>query len=399
MVLRRHGSSTRPSAALACLAALAVIGAACRGALGPGSDAAPRPAEVEAAPLFRVYEHRAMGTLFTLSLWAPDLDLADRAAAAAFQRVDRVEAVATDYAATSEARRLPVTSSGEWVEVSAELGRVLSATAGLVPLAQGAFDPTVGVLTHHWRRALRQGQWPDQAAWDQAAARLGWSALVQVDGDVTRGTQRCRVLDPQLRLDFGGVAKGVAVDEALAEVEAHGIRSALMDGGGDLRALDPPPGSAGWRVEVLPFGQKSQRRLRFLLARAAIATSGDVYRSGALEGEPLAGLSGPGAERSAMHYGHVIDPRSALPLPSPRASVMTAATAAEADALATARLVIGPLRTGVTALERGLFFAGEDQEPCVGERFPHDGAVPVPTVTPKADLPGSTESLQRQRDA
>ena len=100
-----------------------------------------------------------------------------------------------------------------------------------------------------------------------------------------------------------------------------------------------------------------------------------------------------------MHYGHVIDPRSALPLPSPRASVMTAATAAEADALATARLVIGPLRTGVTALERGLFFAGEDHEPCVGERFPHVGAVPVPTVTPKADLPGSTESLQRQRDA
>ena len=67
--------------------------------------------------------------------------------------------------------------------------------------------------------------------------------------------------------------------------------------------------------------------------------------------------------------------------------------------MATARLVIGPIRTDVTALERGLFFTGEDQEPCVGERFPHDGAVPVPTGTPQADLPRSTESLQRHRDA
>ncbi len=376
---------------------LAVLAAACQGTAGPRAGAAQPPAGVEAAPQFKRYEHRAMGTLFRLSLWAPDLDLADRAAAAAFQRVDRIEAVATDYVATSEVRRLPAASSGRWVDVSSDLGRVLSVTARLVPLTQGAFDPTVGALTRRWRRALRRGQWPDQATWNGDAARIGWSALVQVD--VAGGTWRCRVLDPELRLDFGGVAKGVAVDEALAEVEAHGIRSALMDGGGDLRALDPPPGSAGWRVEVLPFGEKSRRRLRFLLARGAIATSGDVYRSGALDGQPLAGLPGAGAERAAMHYGHVIDPRSALPLPSPRASVMTAATAAEADALATARLVIGPIRTDVTALERGLFFTGEDQEPCVGERFPHDGAVPVPTGTPQADLPRSTESLQRHRDA
>lgn len=344
----------------------------------------------------RTYEHFAMGTLFRLTLCEADPDLADRAAAAAFATVDRIEEVATDYSAASEARRLPAASDGDWVEVSPELGLVLRASNRLVPLSEGAFDPTVGELTRHWRRALRRRRWPESSTWEQASRAVGWAEHVRYEE--VGGAPRCRVEDPQLRLDFGGVAKGVAVDQALSAVEAHGIHSALMEGGGDLRALDPPPGADGWRVEVLPFGEKSPRRLRFLLARAAIATSGDVYRSGALGGEPLVGLEGAGSGVGAMQYGHVIDPRSALPLPSPRASVMTASTAADADALATARLVLGPARTGVAALERGLFFRGEDEEPCVGEAFPQDGAVPIPSAHPSPGQPRPDESLQRHRD-
>ena len=77
---------------------------------------------------------------------------------------------------------------------------------------------------------------------------------------------------------------------------------------------------------------------------------------------------------------------------------MTAATAAEADALATARMVLGPARTGVTPLERGLFFSGENTEPCVGEAFPQDGVVPIPSVTPPTGRPRPDGSLQRHRD-
>lgn len=337
-----------------------------------------------------------MGTLFILTLYAADGALADRAAAAAFRRVDQIEAVATDYRADSEARVLPTASRGEWLPVSSELATVLGATARLVPMGLGAFDPTVGALTRRWRRALRQHQWPAQEDWDAAFAGVGWSAAVQLR--VTERGTWCRVEDPGMRFDFGGIAKGIAVDEALAELEAQGIQRALMDGGGDLCALDPPPGQPGWRVEVLPFGEKSSRRARFLLRRGAVATSGDVYQSGALDGTPLRGMAGRLPSRSAMQYGHVVDPRSGLPLPSPRAAVMTAASAAEADALATARLVLGPQKTEVEELERGLFFGGLDQEPCVGERFPHDGATPVPSGSLAADPLRSVEPLQRPCD-
>ena len=376
--------------------ALAALLPGCLAGPGGGERSAAAPQGRAPDPGLRTYEHRAMGTLFRLTLVERDPDLADRAAAAAFERVDRIEEAATDYSADSEARRLPMVSAGEWVQVSHELGLVMGAADRLVPLSRGAFDPTVGAMTRRWRRALRQRRWPESSAWAAASSSLGWAEQVAYEGHGAR--PRCRIENPELRLDFGGVAKGVAVDEALAAVEAHGIRSALMDGGGDLRALDPPPGEEGWRVEVLPFGEKSPRSLRFLLARAAIATSGDAYQSGVLDGEPLEGLLEAGPGHGAMQYGHVIDPRSGLPLPSPRAAVMTAATAAEADALATARLVLGPLATGVVDLERGLFFGGEDEEPCVGERFPHDGAAPVPSGTSPPGPPWPDASLQRHRD-
>ena len=323
-----------------------------------------------------------MGTLFQLTLHTDDPAAADRAAAAAFECVDRVAEVATDYVASSEARQLPGRGALGWTPVSEPLADVLRAADRWVRASGGAFDPTVGALTPRWRRALRRGEWPDPAGWSEGRGAVGWAEHVELR-EVAEGLE-FRAGRPGLRLDFGAVAKGVAVDAALRAVERAGVHRALMDGGGDVCALDPPPGEAGWRVEVRPFGDGAGPRFRFLLRRAAIATSGDAYRSGELGGVPLTGLRSPGIGDAASHYGHVIDPRTALPLPSPRAALMTAPSAAAADALATARMVLGPAGPGDTergdeapldpALECGVFFPGAEMEPCVGRRFPHDGA-------------------------
>ena len=255
--------------------------------------------------------------------------------------------------------------------VSADLALVLRASDRAVATSGGAFDPTVGTLTRLWRRALREGEWPREERWAAARARVGWADVVQLDD--RQGELFVRLQADGVRLDFGGIAKGVAVDEALRALEGAGVQRALIDGGGDLAALDAPPGETGWRVEVTPFGREGAHTMRFLLARAAIATSGDVYRSGSLEGDPPSGLTD-----AATHYGHVLDARTGQPLPSPRAAIMTAGNATEADALATARLVLGAAVTAVPALERGVFLGPGDVDACVGADFPHDGATRIP---------------------
>lgn len=359
---RRLASRVRAAWASLCLALVAVgCGAAGSGAV-PADPAAPR-VKFE-------YEHAAMGTLFRVTLYARDEATADAAAALALARIDAIESVATDYDAGSEARRLSTRAVGTWVPVSPDLALVLRAADGAVRRSEGAFDPTVGALTRHWRRALRNGEWPTQERWDTPRRRCGWLALVELR-DV-QGQLAIRLGMDAMRLDFGGIAKGVAVDEALRALEADGIHSALVDGGGDLAALDAPPGESGWRVVVTPFSGDDGPTLSFMLVRAAVATSGDQYQRAMLAGPVLEGIVNAKAQ-----YGHVLDPRSGLPLAVPRAAVMTARSAAEADALATARLVLGEAVTGSLSLERGVFFGAHEGTPFVGRAYPYAGVTPI----------------------
>ncbi len=343
---------------------------------GTGCRAAVRaPEEV---PLSRfAFEHAAMGTQFRVVLYAESEAIGQAAAALAFERIDSIETVATDYDATSEARQLSATPH-EWVPVSADRARVLWAADRFTRRSGGAFDASLGAVSRIWRRALRQGEWPSDGRWEAAWAAVGWDqhvALLDV-----RGQCSVRLGVEGMRLDFGGVAKGVAVDEALAVLKAEGIVHALVDGGGDLAALGPPPGRDGWRVSVRPFGPEAEGPvLRFSLAQGAIATSGDAYQSGVLKGPVPTALAQSGLDGSSR-FGHIMDPRSRAPLPGPRAAVMTARSAAEADALATALTIVGPELEGsalyeglAQGLRRGIFFGSLQSDSCVGGDFPHDG--------------------------
>ena len=322
-------------------------------------------------------EHAAMGTTFRLVLFAESQSEADAAAAAAWRRVDDIERAATDYDRASEARRLGALS-GDWTAVSPDLALVLRAADMAWKGSGGAFDPTVGAWSKLWRRALRRREWPKAAAWNEAVQAVGWRRQVRL----REGAQGLEArLNRPVRLDFGGVAKGVAVDESLAALAAVGITSALMDGGGDLAALGPPLDADGWRVEVRPFGAAEDGpRLRFVLQRGAVATSGDAYQGGVLSGPaPIALPDG-----TSSRLGHILDARTLRPLPGPRAAVVTARTAAEADAWATALVVLGDLQAqpalyeGLAAkiapgLLSGIFFPSMESDPCVGDLFPQDG--------------------------
>ena len=67
------------------------------------------------------------------------------------------------------------------------------------------------------------------------------------------------LLKKGMRIDLGGIAKGYAMDEALAVLQRHGITRALVEAGGDMRLGDPPPGRAGWRVGIPPLDNPQGR--------------------------------------------------------------------------------------------------------------------------------------------
>jgi thiamine biosynthesis lipoprotein len=266
-----------------------------------------------------------MGTNFRIVLYAQDTVQAARAAAAAFQRVDALDDILSDYDPSSELSRLSNTAgTEEWVSVGDDLWSVLLRSAHLAALTGGAFDITVGPLTRLWRWANRRGVLPDEERIAHARAAVGhW--LIQFD----RSSQRVRLEVPGMRLDLGAIGKGFAADEVLAVLTRSGISRALIDAGGDIVASDSPPGTPGWRVEIPKVDDGTVGSETVWLSDGAVATSGDTYRYVEVDG---------------VRYSHIIDPATGLGLTDRRVATVFAPTAAVADAFASAVNVLGPIK-------------------------------------------------------
>jgi len=274
-----------------------------------------------------------MGTAFRIVLYAPDSLQARRAAGVAFARIDTLDAHLSDYRSSSELSRLSATAgSGRDVPVGDDLWTVLEAGQAMARRTDGAFDVTVGPLTRLWRWAMRRAQRPPPDRLSEARRAVGYAYLY-----LDEQARTARPAPPGMRLDLGGIAKGYAADAAMAVLRAAGIPQALVDAGGDVVLGDPPPGAEGWRVSVFVVdtaGQVVQEEV--LLARTAVATSGDTYRSVEVDG---------------VRYSHIVDPRTGLGLTDRTLVTVRAPTGMLADALASAVSVLGP-EEGVALAKR-----------------------------------------------
>jgi thiamine biosynthesis lipoprotein len=260
-----------------------------------------------------------MGTEARIVLFASDSASADHAAQAAFARIAELEQTLSDYRLDSEVSWLCRQAGGAPVVVSADLLGLLHRSLALSSETGGAFDVTAGPLTLLWRTARQSGVMPDSAQLAEARERVGWT-LVTLDVSA----QTVRLGAEGMRLDFGGIAKGFAADEALAILRGNGVERALVAVGGDIVAGRAPPGQPGWQVTIAHAD--SAHRVVFL-QNEAISTSGDTEQF---------------LERDGVRYSHVLDPRTGTPRTHRLSVTVRSRRGVDADAFATALSVLAP---------------------------------------------------------
>lgn len=297
-----------------------------------------------------------MGTVFRVVLYHSDQALASKAAMAAFSRVERLEQILSDFREDSEVRRLCREGAGRPLPVSPELYFLLDKSLEFSRLTGGAFDVTVGPVTHLWRESRRAGKLPDPRELARARELTGYQNVI-----LDRDKQTAHLLLAGMRLDFGAIAKGYAADEALRILRAHGIRRALVDAGGDISLGDPPPGETAWRVGVRTGDAAPAANASLVLRNQAVATSGDAYQF----------FEGGGAR-----YSHIIEPSGGVAVKDSPTVTAIAPDGATADALATALSILSveegirladSIRGASAAIRRG---NGSDIEFFVSSRFP-----------------------------
>jgi thiamine biosynthesis lipoprotein len=270
------------------------------------------------------HTHQQMGTTFRIILYARDTVTAGKTMETAFSRIDRLNAIFSDYDPNSELSRFSRTAgSRRWVSLGEDLMYILKRSKRFSRDSKGAFDITIGPLTKLWRRAFRKGKPPKQEAIEAATKLVGYRNL-RLHAKRKKG----KLLVPDARLDAGGIAKGYAVDEAYRILSNAGLPIALVDGGGDIYAGEAPPGKSGWTIRTKTMATNGEITDSLLhIANKAIATSGDTYRF---------------LEWQGKRYSHIIDPRTGIGLSDQRLVSVMAPDCLTADALASAYSILTP---------------------------------------------------------
>ena len=257
------------------------------------------------------FEEMHMGVPVRIILYAPSSDIAEKAAQEAFDYFHALNAIMSDYDSESELSLL--NESRGWIRVSGDLFTVLCAAKHYSTISDGAFDVTVGPMVRLWRRSRRQHELPNERLIEQAKQLVG-NHLWELD----EKTQSVRLFKADMKFDLGAIAKGYAIDKAFEIIQKHGITSILVDAGGDFRVGTPPPGAEGWRI--------SKGNTTVFLKDTAMATSGGRFQFVEIDG---------------VRYAHIVDPKTGLGMTGLLTVHITAPTAMEADALATAAILLG----------------------------------------------------------
>lgn len=267
-----------------------------------------------------------MGTDLTVTITGLPDEKVDEAAADAIAEVERIEALMSTWRRESPLSLLNRDAGENWVVTDYEILKVLEVALHYARLTGGAFDVTAGPLVRLWGFfGSEERRPPTDEKIAEALKKTGFSN-VEVDPDHV--AVRFKVMG--MEIDFGGIAKGYAVDRAVAELKKQGADNSLVDLGGNIRGIGSPAGREAWNIAVRDprdrTGILGILQLNSAEGNWGVASSGQYERYFEYEGR---------------RYGHIIDPRTGRPVEGMLGATIVAPDAMTADALSTSVFVLG----------------------------------------------------------
>jgi len=268
--------------------------------------------------------HPAMGSEFTINLYAPDSETAQQWMQISFDEIDRIEALLSNYRPSSELSRISREASLHPVTTDPETFAFLRTSFDWSRRSGGAFDITVGPLMRAWGFFFNHGRIPSQIELETLSKQTGWQNV-----DLVPASRTVYFIDhANLELDPGGIGKGYAVDRIVGLLHQQHVTAALISAGtSTIYAVGKPPGSAGWVVHIPDPAHDGKILTTVALTDTSLSTSGCTEKFFIKDGH---------------RYCHILDPRTMRPVENMLQTTIIAPSATDSDALSTATFVMGP---------------------------------------------------------
>ena len=301
-------------------------------------------------------EFFAMDTYMSVKAYGGD-DAVNKAEALVFELERKLSA-------TDSSSEISAVNSAGSAKVSKETAELVASALGLCELSGGALDISVYPVTRAWGFTTGEYRVPQEAELEELLRLVDYTK-VTVSGDTV-------TLGEGMLIDLGAVAKGYAGDRVTELLRSHGVKSAIINLGGNVQCLGRKPDGSRWKIGVQdPAG------------------SGYV---GVIEAEDEAVITSGGYERFFVEdgktYWHIIDPSDGRPADSGLISVTVVGKSGLAcDGLSTALFVMGKEKAASLWREKGGFevvFVTENGEIIITEgildRFTPSGGYEVSGV-------------------
>ncbi|MCF8299979.1 MAG: FAD:protein FMN transferase [Haliscomenobacter sp.] len=262
------------------------------------------------------FSRPAMGTIYYVSFYANKEVNAPLIAEKVFDRIQFLDHILSDYKENAEVYRLNVRQPLQWESVSKELGFVLKKSIQWSKITDQYFDPAMGSLTHLWRRARRRNEFPADSMQTIAKNYSG----IQYIALRKKGKQyQFKFLKKGVKLDFGGIGKGYAVDEALKTLKMQGVNIGMISAGSSITVSKAPPSKKGWSVaaDTIFFSDGARRYIE----NRSQSVSGDDQQYLEWEGK---------------RYSHLLNPITGKPLTNGATCLVEGPNGLITDALGTA---------------------------------------------------------------
>jgi thiamine biosynthesis lipoprotein len=259
-----------------------------------------------------------MGTRCDVELWTEDRAKGEAAIESVFAELRRIDAEMSTFKPESEVSRVNAQAAQAPVVISRELYDLIATSIQYSELTRGTFDITyasVGYL-YNYPKHIR----PDDA---EIAAALPGISYRHIHLDPK--AQSVRFDRVGVRIDFGGIGKGYAVDRGIAVLQKAGFDRAMVNAGGDSRIIGDRFGKP-WIIGVRDPDDKNKTVVRIPLSDAAISTSGDYERF---------------FDEGGVRYHHILDPSTGKSPHKVRSVTIIGPYATRTDALTKSVFVMG----------------------------------------------------------
>ncbi len=213
-------------------------------------------------------------------------------------------------------------AEGQPVRVSAHTMNILHTAEQVSKDSQGAFTVAIGSAVALWRFKDSQPHLPDEQALAKAVRQSDYKNIILTDDTVQ--------VPQSVQIDLGGIAKGYIADCIAEELRKKGVKSSLLNFGGNVVTIGIKPDGNPWSIGLQT--PNAERGKKFWAA--VKSTDGTVVTSGVYE---------RGFEIEGVRYHHILDPRTGWPVENGLLAVTVCTQSSLlADVLSTALFVLGP---------------------------------------------------------